>query len=295
MKRLIALTACLLTLTGCLYVRQSGEETEQLGLWFAVVQDGGWGQESVVALETRDWEDEPDAQALLAALLAGPEGEGLYAPFPEGLSVLELTVEDGLAQVDFNEQYGGLSGFELTLADYCVALTLCQLEEIETVRILVEGELLPYRSRQDLRGSDILLALGGEEDDSFIAALYFPCQDGSFQVEYRLVEPEGGSAEESVLAQLLAGPETAEGCLSLPAGTSLLSVSVEDGVCLVDLSGEFVSAAPDGEEAAGATLYAVVNTLCALKDVDQVRVLVEGEALESYGPMAITGPLTATE
>ncbi len=295
MKRLIFPVICLLALTGCLYVSQSAEDAEQPGLWFAVEQDSVWKQETVVSLETRDWESEPDAQALLNALLSGPEGEGLYAPFPEGLSVLSLTVEDGLAQVDLSEQYGGLSGFELTLADYCIALTLCQLEEIDTVRILVEGELLSYRSRQDLQTSDILLALGETEDDSFIAALYFPCQDGGFQVEYRLIEPEDGDAEESVMVQLLSGPETAEGCLTFPAGTTLLNLSVEDGVCLVDLSEEFISAAPDLEAAATATLYAVVNTLCALEGVDQVRILVEGVTLENYGPVAITGPLTATE
>ncbi len=295
MKRLLFLLLFLLTLTGCLYIETASDETQKMGLWFAVAQDGDWAQEAVVAQEARDWETDPDALTLLEALLAGPEQEGLYAPFPESLSILSLTVENGLAQVDLSEQYGGLAGFDLTLADYCITLTLCQLEEIDTVCILVEGETLSYRSRQEMQSSDILLTLSGEEDDSFIAALYFPNQDGGFQVEYRLIQPEGGVPAESVMVQLLAGPKTAEDCLSLPEGTSLLSISVEDGLCLVDLSEEFVSAAPGGEEAASATLYAVVNTLCALDGIDQVRILVEGEALEQYGPIAIAGPLTGTE
>lgn len=295
MKRLFVFILCLLLLTGCLYVQENAGEDDTPGLWFAIAQNDDWGQEAVVALEPRDWEEEPGALQLLEALLAGPEEEGLYAPFPEGLSVLSLTVEDGLAQVNLSEQYGGLAGFRLTLADSCIALTLCQLEEIDTVRIAVEGELLPYRDRQNLRGSDILLTLGGEEDDSFIAALYFPCSDGSFLVEYRLIEPEGGVPAESVMAQLLAGPKNSNDCLSLPAGTRLLSLSIENGLCQVELSEEFVTAVPNREEEASAMVYAVVNTLCALDGISQVRLLVEGTELQSYGPITIAGPLTSME
>jgi spore germination protein GerM len=73
----------------------------------------------------------------------------------------------------------------------------------------------------------------------------------------------------------------------------VLSLSVSGGLCQVDLSGEFLTNAPEGEEQAGLTLYALVDTLCALGGVDQVRLLVEGETVPVYGGVATDVPLSA--
>ena len=71
------------------------------------------------------------------------------------------------------------------------------------------------------------------------------------------------------------------------------SLAVRDGICQVDLSAEFQTNAPQEEEQAGLTLYALVNTLCALGGVSQVRLLIEGEAIESYGGVSAGVPLSA--
>lgn len=65
---------------------------------------------------------------LMECLLSGPVSDDLASPFPEGVYLLsQPTVEEGVCRVNLSEKYGGLSGVELTLAGYCIVLTLCQV------------------------------------------------------------------------------------------------------------------------------------------------------------------------
>ena len=57
---------------------------------------------------------------------------------------------DGVLSLDLSEHYSGLSDVSLTLADYCIVLTLGQLESVEQVEITVAGRPLSYRSHQVL-------------------------------------------------------------------------------------------------------------------------------------------------
>lgn len=300
MKRLTAfLLALLLFLmaNACAPQAQEPSAESEYGLWFAVLSDSGRSDYSAVARENRVWGREPTAEELLLTLLEGPEGDGLYAPFPRGVKVQSITLHEAsrLAQVDMSESYGGLGGFELTLADYCIALTLCQLPQVETVSITVNGKPIAYRDRQELQAGDVMLSGIAEEPDTFLATLYFPAHGGgSLEKEYRQVTRSGSSLPvEIVMAELLRGPTDSAGCAPLPVGTQVLDLETEDGICRVDLSEEFLTNAPTGEKQAGLTLYALVNSLCALAGVSQVRLLIDGETVESYGGISVSTPLSA--
>lgn len=296
MKRLLALTLSLLVFSACAPAVEEPVSDGEYGLWFAV-EDSDHKNSSAVAREAREWADEPTAMVLMQELLKGPiSDDGLCSPFPQGVAVRRITFDEETAtiQVDLSEQYGGLAGFDLTVADYCIALTLCQLPGVNTVKVLVEGESIPYRDRQELRAGDVLFSDMGDEPDAFLAALYFPSRDGEGLIaEYRQVTRSGDSAAEIVMAELLRGPTDTEGCLPLPQGTRLLALSVSSGFCQVNLSGEFLTNAPQNEGQASLTLYALVDTLCALSGVSQIRLLVEGERIASYGAVTTDVPLSA--
>lgn len=112
---------------------------------------------SAIAAEPYTGEQAATVRILINALLKGPAGEGLSSPFPAGTTLRGWSVEDGLLQLDLSEQYGDLSGIDLTLADYCMALTLCQLEGVERVRITVAGLPLAYRGHDILDPSEAML------------------------------------------------------------------------------------------------------------------------------------------
>lgn len=153
MKRAAALTLALsLFLAGCAGDREGGEKKPgECLLWFTAAH--GSPASAALGSEARTLST---GENPLPLLFQGPQSEELTSPFPAGTALRESRVEEGTAYVDLSEAYGGLSGAELTLADACVVLTLCQLDGIERVYITVEGEPRPYRD-QVLAPKDFLL------------------------------------------------------------------------------------------------------------------------------------------
>lgn len=94
--------------------------------------------------ETRTFSQQPGARELMEELLKGPEDENLSRIIPDNARLLNLSVEDGTAYVDFSNEiatanYG--SATEGVLID-SIVWTLTQLDEIEAVQLLVEGEVV---------------------------------------------------------------------------------------------------------------------------------------------------------
>ncbi len=160
-KRLALALALALALTGCAGERKSGTlKPGECVLWFTAAH--GSPDSAALSSEVRTVES---GDTPLKMLLRGPESIELTSPFPAGTELREYRSEEGAAYVDLSEAYGGLSGAELTLADACVVLTLCQFDEVDKVYITVEGEPRPYRD-QVLSPDDFLLdnSLGGTEE-----------------------------------------------------------------------------------------------------------------------------------
>ncbi len=135
-----------------------GETREEPGyvLYFLSVDDTG----PALAGVPLNWEGEepPTARQLMTALLAGPADEETVSPFPSGTTLRSLREEDGVLYVDLSENYGGLTDVNLTIADYAITLTLCQLDGVDGVCITAEGQPQDYRSHQILRPDEILLS-----------------------------------------------------------------------------------------------------------------------------------------
>lgn len=298
MKRVMAFLLVLALLPAlCACTPESGAAQDENGymLWFPVRRSSGRTDSAAMYREIRYWDSAPSAYTLAETLLRGPRDEELYSPFPSGTSIRFLRTEGDMVWLDLSAAYGGLSGFDMTLADYCIALTLCQLPEIESVKITVEGEVVHDRNRETLREGDVLLSGIEEEPDTFLAALYFPDSSGrALTVEYRqVVRTEDRDAVSVVMDELLRGPMEGVGNRSLPEGTRVRFLSVRDRVCYVDLSEEFVTNAPATAEEAGLILYALVNTLCVRSGVSQVQLLIESERIGFYGSVSVSGPLSA--
>ena len=103
----------------------------------------------------------PSPDDLLEALLAGPTQEGLTSPFPSGVSLRSWSWDEsqpGQLNVNLSEQYSGLTDISLTLADYCIVLTLSQLEGVDTVEITSTGYAANYRSHAALKAEEAELS-----------------------------------------------------------------------------------------------------------------------------------------
>lgn len=255
------------------------ETGEELALWFPV--DPALNRLSA-ALDTCPYTgEERSIPALLAALLAGPPAEEpeLVSLIPQGVRVLSWSLEDRVAHVELSAAYAGLAGVDLTLADYCITLTLAQLPEVEGVRVTVSGGGQSYRDREALYPGDVLFSGVEDAPVEITAALYFR-REGSSSLgfewrRFRLAQDK--APVEEVLNALIAGPED-QGLLALlPAGLTVRSAQVEDGTCVANLSAHLLEA-PEEERTLAVT--SIVETLRSLDTVDRVQILIEGEPYE---------------
>lgn len=155
MKRpqFLSCTVLLALLLAACTVTYPSDNPQGLQLYFLSTREAG---PAIVGQPVPD-DTEATPEGLIQALLAGPTTEGLRSPFPNGLNLRGCTLEDRHLTADFSEQYGGLTDVSLTLADYCVVLTLCQLEQVDSVEITVSGRPLSYRSHQTLTLEDAIL------------------------------------------------------------------------------------------------------------------------------------------
>lgn len=276
-------------LAGC----SASNEGSGTVLWFA--GDTAEWNSATTAVVPAPYRGKTDSvDSLMAALLAGPPAnQEMYSPIPEGTRLLGWQLEDGLLWLDLSEHYARLTGFELTLADYCIALTLSQVEGVERVSITSSGASLSYRQYGELARSQVIFSGVEEEPVEVTAALYFPRAAGrglGFETRaFLLMENE--TLEERVAQALAEGPESRTLSAALPEGAALLGVRMEDGVCYADFSEGFVSGAPADEEQQANVVYSVVNTLGNLPGVAAVRILVEGEVLERYGALPLPAPI----
>ena len=149
----LLLTLLLFLLSGC-----AGEERESEGLLLYYVPVEVTGGSALVGVKSTLTAEDATVEALMEQLLAGPDDPDLRSPIPWGVELQRAWLEDTCLTVDLSERYGGLTDVELTLADYSIVLTLCQLPGVESVRILANGRPLLSRTTQELRPDDLVLS-----------------------------------------------------------------------------------------------------------------------------------------
>lgn len=98
-------------------------------------------------------ESELPTMAVLEALVAGPEDGGLLRLIPDGVEVYSARVEGGVCYADFSTALMDtvpLDEETQVLILSSVVETLCGLDAVSTVQILVEGEPVDYYGMVDI-------------------------------------------------------------------------------------------------------------------------------------------------
>ena len=281
---LAALALALCLLAGCAAGTVSGRDG--LRLYYAVPLDTHPGGDAIDHV-TVDWNSLPegDKTARVAAVLSLLMGEchekGFQSPIPAGTTLRSAEVKGSTAWVDFAGSYGQLSGMDLTIADYCVALSLTQLEGVYAVRITVNGQELAYRDSNLFLASDVLLTSMDDVVRMLTAQLYFPDADGTLTPEERLLtQYEGQSAADVVIAALTDGP-TEDGLQALiPEGVAGITARVEDGVCQLNLPSEELDAVD--ADTVEQMLRGIVTSLRSLEGITAVQVYRDGTYVDAY-------------
>lgn len=296
----LLLCAALALLSGCAYaVTQAQADDEDSYTLYYMMADmesaaGGdaIGGENVLLQELGDMGTEDAAAYLMERLLAGPEGEALKSPFPAGTQLNSVELSKSHATVDLSFAYSALSGVALTIADYCITLTLTQLADVNSVSVTVRGQELAYRDKQRFSDQDVLLTSTEDVVSTVPVTLWFLDEAGGLAgVAQRIDLYEGDTQISALVDALERGPRERGMVSALPEGFVVLSTQLSDGVCYVSLSSAVLPVLPENADLQAA-LDALSLSLTSLEAVSQVRYLVDGEPADFYGtvPIAETYP-----
>ncbi len=217
---------------------------------------------------------------------------------PEYLSPLsesfqDYTLNEGQMNMDFSEAYMRQEPIVEVLCRAAVVRTLTQIEGIDTITFSVENETLADISGVPVgaMAADSFIDNAGTEINAYAETkflLYFANEAGNglVEVERNVVYNSNISMERQVVEELIKGPgkdgdmgyET--GYPTINPAVTILSVTVKDRVCYVNLSEEFLT--PVYDVTSSVALYSIVNSLVELPGVNRVQISIDGDTNVTY-------------
>ena len=237
------------------------------------------------------------AQYIMELLLGGCTDKDFICPVPKGTAVNSCTVTGGTVSVDLSREYEQLVGVERTIADYCITLSLMQLDGIYAVRLTVNGLLPEGRTNGVYTSAEVLLTSPEDIVRTVKVTLYFPTGSGTLTgEERRLTVYEGETVAQAVVKALAERPmdSYAGSEQLLPEGFAVLDTKVEDGTCYLNLADGVAALLPEDSTDQERMIQGLVDSLCSLEDVSQVQLMVDGEYQMMLGCVPISRPLLPT-
>ncbi len=238
------------------------------------------------------------AREVLSRLVDNPEnatalvGTEFHLPFPEGTTILGMTIRDGLAIVDLSKEF--LNFRDATherLAVDALLYTLTEFDNVDRVELRVAGHPIttlpsglslpnPFsRAERPLN-----LEIASEITD--------PSQGTQVKLYFTSVGPAGGliyfvpitrqilpqnDPLAAVVLELIKGPAVGSGLNGdIPVSTELRSIKMEDGIVYVDFSSELTSYG-GGTAAENAMLGSLVLSLTEIPGVNGVKITINGQ------------------
>ena len=227
-------------------------------------------------------------EEMIGQLAAASERMEYESPLEEEFALLGHTLDNGLLTLDFDERYKSLRGTREVLVRASIVRTLTQLPEVERVAFTVKGEQLvdSTGAAVGVMAADTFIENAGNEINAYEKVdlkLYFANESGDLLVEENrrnVVYNSNISLEKLVLEKLVEGPLTEGAYPTINPTTKVLSVTVKDGICYVNLSSDFLN--QPYSVTSRVTIYSITNSLAELSNVNKVQISIDGENNISY-------------
>ncbi len=122
------------------------------------------------------------------------------------------------------------------------------------------------------------------------ATVYF--LDSANQLAAETVQVDVTEVEKGVVEALVNGPMNMDLKKSVKGEFKVLSVKNDAGLCTVDLSKEFGAENSNDVTREAYAVYAIVNSLCKLPDIREVKINVEGDEAYHLGHVTLENTFT---
>lgn len=255
---------------------------------------------SLVERSVKNKEKSKEAQIayVLNVIQKNTDNIDYRSPFVKGVKVKDWSLESEKLVIDFNRAYQKLNKTEEIILRAAVVESVGQISGVDSVLFTIEGESLENQNGQEIgymQPSDFVQNTGSSlhayQKDTFL--LYYANKQGDRLVKEKvnIRYNSNMSREKAVVEQLIKGPDSDDETAVLPSGTKVLSVSVKDHICYVNLDGEFLDTTnvmnPE------VPVYAIVNSIVDGSTISRVQILVDGKTDINYmGKIDLRKPLS---
>lgn len=219
-------------------------------------------------------------------LIRGPQTPGMVSALPQGTVKWEVTVDNGICAVDFNEDfYRNRPKDEQAeqLALLSVVNSLCELDGVNQVQFYVEGRKRTIYERLDISSpysmDTSVVGPVREELNEFEGTICLPGQND--HLLHRLtvrVRTRGNISSEAALIQTLFSRPNQNSLRNPMEGMELPnSVNLSGAVCRVDLNKQALESLD--EETRTEVFRSIVATLTAQNGIYRVLISADGESI----------------
>ncbi|MDD2968897.1 MAG: GerMN domain-containing protein [Lachnospiraceae bacterium] len=229
--------------------------------------------------------NQTDTEELIAAsmirLCAQPDDVELNPVIRQEM-YLNFMLTEKQVMLNMSSEYKKLNAAEEVLARAAIVNTLTQIQGVDFVSITIEGEPLldALGNPVGVMTKDMFINNAGKEMNSYNKVkmtLYFADAegDGLIEINRTLAYQNNISMEKLVVEQVIAGPSNQDSYPSVNPETKVISATIKDGVCYVNLDESFLT--QPYNVSAEVAIYSIVNSLVELSNVNKVQISVEGE------------------
>lgn len=257
--------------------------------------------EEKIALDIEKTED--TFSAVLDKMKEIPKNGNLKSVFEKDVKILSVTASGRDITVDLSKEFLTGDDAKDSLSVYAIALSLCDLKEVDKVLLLVEGEKIILKNGVEfgfISEKDINLGKKDDKKPTKTLTLYFGKKDTDTLVcESRIVEitDTAITEEQMIVRELIKGPKNAnaKGLIVSDTKEELLSAETKDGTCFVNFKSGFISKNTGSAGSEKLIIFSIVNSLCESEHINSVQFLIDGQKSEKFGNINISEPLISNQ
>ena len=233
--------------------------------------------------QTNSTELETLVEELIENLSTVPEKLEYKSPLAGSFSLLDYGIAEGQIILSFDDHYKEQTVISETLVRAALVRTLTQIKEINYLSFLIRSDPLTDSMGNivGVMSADMFIDNAGKEMNAYEKVklrLYFGNESGDGLIAVNrngVVYNSNVAIEKVVVENLIAGPLEEEMAYpTINPGTKIISITVKDGICYVNLDNMFLNQL--NQVSANTTIYSIANSLVELPNINKVQISVDG-------------------
>lgn len=217
-----------------------------------------------------------------------PEKMEYKAPLAENFELLGYIWDGEQLTINFDERYKEMGSIKEILVRAAIVRTLSQLDGVKYISFTIQNEPLLDNSGVAVgtMSADMFIDNAGDEISTYEKVnlrLYFANENGDRLVEENqrnVVYNSNIPLEKLVVQKLIEGPVAEGDYPTVNPSTKVISVTVNDRICYVNLDESFLS--QPYNVTSDVTIYSITNSLVELPNINKVQIAVNGESSVLY-------------